>query len=164
MWINDRSKTKCFLRQVWEKDKTRVLHETWTQRVTDEPASLPGTRFLGAPERGHVTGNERPTDRGCKETGGEPVWQSFLLPLRKARASRARGSLARLPRISRLAKGETETTASRLPRGELGHFLCAFFAPCKGIRFPESWKFLHVVSGILEIFASRIRNLGNFCM
>ena len=33
-------------------------------------------------------------------------------------------------------------------------------APCKGIRIPESGKFLHLESGILEIFACGIRNPG----
>ena len=32
--------------------------------------------------------------------------------------------------------------------------------PCKGIRIPESGKFLHLESGILEIFACGIRNPG----
>ena len=36
----------------------------------------------------------------------------------------------------------------------------AIFAPCKGIRIPESGKFLHLESGILEIFACGIRNPG----
>ena len=33
-------------------------------------------------------------------------------------------------------------------------------AQCKGIRIPESGKFLHVESGILETFACGIRNPG----
>ena len=35
-----------------------------------------------------------------------------------------------------------------------------WLAPCKGIRIPESGKFLHVESGILETFARGIRNPG----
>ena len=33
-------------------------------------------------------------------------------------------------------------------------------APCKGIRIPEYGKFLHLESGILEIFVCGIRNPG----
>ena len=36
----------------------------------------------------------------------------------------------------------------------------AVIAPCKGIRIPESGKFLHLESGILEIFVWGIRNTG----
>ena len=35
---------------------------------------------------------------------------------------------------------------------------CVKFAPSKGIRIPESGKFLPVESGILENFACGIRN------
>ena len=35
-----------------------------------------------------------------------------------------------------------------------------YIAPCKGIRISESGKFLHLESGILEIFARGIRNPG----
>lgn len=41
----------------------------------------PGCQGLSIPWR-------RCTDRGCKETVGEPVWQSFLFPFSQARASR----------------------------------------------------------------------------
>ena len=38
--------------------------------------------------------------------------------------------------------------------------LRCFIAPCKGMRIPESDKFLHLKSGILEIFAFGIPNPG----
>lgn len=123
MWILDRGKTKCLPRQAWEKDEIRVLHETWTRRVTDGPAPLSGSLCsLAQTHRSRL-------QRDCWWACVAVVSVSF-----QPSEGVTRGSLARLPRISRLAKGETETTASRLTRGELGHFLCAFCTPLGLVR------------------------------
>lgn len=90
------------------------------------------SRFLGVQERGHVTGKER-RETNISRLQRDRWWDCVAVVSVSFQSSEGvtRGPLARLPRISRLAKGETEKTASRsrLPCGELGHFLCAFCTP-----------------------------------
>lgn len=69
------------------------------------------------------------------------------------------GSIARLPRISRLAKGETEKTASRLAT-ELGHFLHAFCTPLGLVSSVQTSEYTNKLSSGKITGQQMYRRLG----